>query len=327
MSIRLWEEIARQKEETEKQRENILNAFKEHKVAQEMGSMKAEKLFRPITRRLPAELDPAKKPQEEREDFYANFDRDLFEEGDVGDEMANLFDDGQELLPQNEGVKPKFVRDIPLPDDDDLAQEEDFPPELGEEVFPGEKAKPPAGPTPSRSPPPSYSNILPKTMSRDDFTKHLSVLNKFLITNRNNPDAVLTTEGRQLSYEQAQEEADAIYAIRAHDLVVHGISPGKKQLGPYTGKSHKEIRQMLGIAQEPGQFTPPTKKKTGKGFSPRSSLQSLPSLIQRLSLGISSIFAGNSSLKLREEVQAIAQFLFKNGILSQEQKNKVLSLK
>ena len=53
----------------------------------------------------------------------------------------------------------------------------------------------------------------------------------------------------------------------------------------------------------------------------------IDSLINRLSLGISSIFAGNTSLKLRKEIQSIADILFQNGILSKEQRNKILSLK
>ena len=53
----------------------------------------------------------------------------------------------------------------------------------------------------------------------------------------------------------------------------------------------------------------------------------LNSLINRLSLGISSIYAGNTSLKLRKEIQSIADILFQNNILSKEQRKKILSLK
>ena len=52
MSIKKWQEIARQKEEVENQRKNILLAFKERKVKDEMGLIGAEKLFQPITRRM-----------------------------------------------------------------------------------------------------------------------------------------------------------------------------------------------------------------------------------------------------------------------------------
>ena len=45
MSIKKWEEIAKQKEDVEKQRRNILNAFKERKVQDEMSLIGAEKPF------------------------------------------------------------------------------------------------------------------------------------------------------------------------------------------------------------------------------------------------------------------------------------------
>ena len=52
MSIKKWQEIAKQNEVVEEQRKNILNVFKERKVKDEMGESKTEKLFRPITSRM-----------------------------------------------------------------------------------------------------------------------------------------------------------------------------------------------------------------------------------------------------------------------------------
>ena len=71
--------------------------------------------------------------------------------------MLNLFDDGQELLPQNEGVEPKFIKNIPLPEDDDLLEEE-IPPDPGDIVLPGGK------PQRWHSAPdlPSFSEVFPK---------------------------------------------------------------------------------------------------------------------------------------------------------------------
>ena len=59
MSIRIWEDIASQKKQVENQREEILNAFKQRKVADELGVVRAEKLFQPITKLLG-------KPREEK---------------------------------------------------------------------------------------------------------------------------------------------------------------------------------------------------------------------------------------------------------------------
>ena len=87
---------------------------------------------------------------------------------------------------------------------------------------------------------------------------------------------------------------------------------GQKDLGPYDGKSNEEMREMI------DEFEKRKEPKTGSGFN---------SLINRLSLGISSIFAGNTSTKLRKEIRAIANLLYKQGIISNEQKNKVLQIK
>ena len=52
MSIKKWQDIAEQKQVVENQRKNVLNAFKERKVKDELGELKTEKLFRPITSRM-----------------------------------------------------------------------------------------------------------------------------------------------------------------------------------------------------------------------------------------------------------------------------------
>ena len=72
------------------------------------------------------------------------------------------------------------------------------------------------------------------------------------------------------------------------------------------GKSPEEIKQMPLFAKDSEQDI---KFMIGTGID---------SLINRLSLGISSIFAGNSSLKLKKEIQSIADILFQNRILSKE---------
>ena len=51
MSIKKWNELAQQKQVVEEQRKNILNAFKERKIQDEIGLIGAEKLFRPVTKR------------------------------------------------------------------------------------------------------------------------------------------------------------------------------------------------------------------------------------------------------------------------------------
>ena len=117
------------------------------------------------------------------------------------------------------------------------------------------------------------------------------------------------------SVDRAREKVYEIYTERAKKVLEKGDKKsaiGQKDLGPYDGKSNEEMREMI------DEFEKRKEPKTGSGFN---------SLINRLSLGISSIFAGNTSTKLRKEIRAIANLLYKQGIISNEQKNKVLQIK
>ena len=101
MSIKKWEEIAQQKRAVEEQRQFILNAFKERKIKDEMGGLTAEKLFRPITKRL-----IEKPPEEERQ--LPNYALD------EGDELLNM-----DVLPfQDELPEEVVVPDYALPEEE-----------------------------------------------------------------------------------------------------------------------------------------------------------------------------------------------------------------
>ena len=53
----------------------------------------------------------------------------------------------------------------------------------------------------------------------------------------------------------------------------------------------------------------------------------LSSLINRLALGIYSLHAGNTSVKLKNEIQSIADQLLEAKLISKAQRKKILSLK
>ena len=271
MSIKLWEEIAKQKEEVENQRRRILNTFKEKKVANEMGSLKAERLFKPITTRLGAPLNlPA-----EREDFYGNLAVDPFLDHHLGDEMAELFEDGQVLLPPNED----FLAPAPeaKPPDDFFGPDPDE-----EEVLPGEKQRRGAEPGRSHSdpgshipslddPPPRYSPPPPYKTKRSEETNDLSTLEKFLKENKEYSNSRISTAKSKFfgwNLERVKYRIHEIYTGRAEKVLNEGRKAlGQKSLGPYEGKSNKEMREMI------DEFR---KGQTGKGFPAR-----LQSLIQR----------------------------------------------
>ena len=193
------------------------------------------------------------------------------------------------------------------------------PEELEEEVLPGDKAEaaPPRYSAATRGDePPKYKE------PRDDDSSNLSTLTRFIKNNEGKPGAKITTKKSKFvgySVERAREKVYEIYTERAKKVLEKGdrkSAIGQKELGPYDGKTNEEMREMIDEFEK-------GKIKFGSGLQ----LPPINTLINRLSLGISSIFAGNTSVKLREEIRSIAKLLHKMGVISKEQKNKVLSLK
>ena len=339
MSIRIWEDIASQKAQVENQRKEILSAFKQRKVADELGQVGAEKLFQPITKLL-------RKPLIEEEKFpdygiddeqFLNFKNELpFGEGDFeeppvkepeeeDDPYADLepFGEGEwedEMFPATEsqaGSDKEYEWDELFPAPDPAP---DLGPDLGLAKAPGESKATPA--------PPRYSAVTkadepPKYREpRDDDSTSLSILTRFIESNKNNPDAVISKKNsrfRGMNLEEARYKVYEIFTDRAKLVLEAGDRRsviGQKGLGPYEGKSNRERREMIERFEKG--------KQTGSGFAGSGSIGAL---INRLSLGISSIFAGNTSVKLREEIRSIAKLLHKMGVISSEQKNKVMALK
>ena len=353
MSIRIWEDIASQKKQVENQREEILNAFKQRKVADELGVVRAEKLFQPITKLLGK---PREEKKEEKFPDYAMVGEDInymhelpfageedpyedlepFEEADQEDLGSSEGQSGSEKVKDYSGFiqwlqKHGYESDeiIPLPEKSSPAPEEITtladPEELGEEVLPGDKAERAGGPAAA---PPRYSAATrgdepPKYKEpRDENSSNLSTLKRFIKNNEGWPGAKITTEKSKFvgyTVDKAREKVYEIYTERAKKVLEKGdrkSAIGQKELGPYDGKSNEEMREMIDEFEK-------GKIKFGSGLQ----LPPINTLINRLSLGISSIFAGNTSVKLREEIRSIAKLLHQMGVISKEQKNKVLALK
>ena len=356
MSIRIWEDIASQKKQVENQREEILNAFKQRKVADELGMVKAEKLFQPITKLLGKPREGEKFAASDFPDYAMagediNYMHELpfaGEEEDPYEDLEPFEEADQDDLGPSEGQSwSEKVKDynsfmqwlqeqgyesdeiIALPEKSSPGLEEITPlaglEELEEEVLPGDKAERAGGPAAA---PPRYSAATrvdepPKYKEpRDDDSSNLSTLTRFIKNNEGKPGAKISTKKSKFvgySIGKAREKVYEIYTERAKKVLEKGdrkSAIGQKELGPYDGKSNEEMREMIDEFEK-------GKIKFGSGLQ----LPPINTLINRLSLGISSIFAGNTSVKLREEIRSIAKLLHKMGVISKEQKNKVLSLK
>ena len=103
----------------------------------------------------------------------------------------------------------------------------------------------------------------------------------------------------------------------------------KENLGIFISLSHRERRNVFGFEGKSVDEINKTKPfdKASKSDIKKMFGLGLNSLINRLSLGISSINAENTSIKLKKEIQSIAGILFQQKIISKSQRKKILSLK
>ena len=288
MSIRKWQEIAKQKEVVEEQRKNILNAFKERKIQDEMGFIGAEKLFRPITKRMgEKQIQQLPAPDYDVDEEIRNWDELPFE-GDEDEEE----DPEYSLLEE----------DIPKKADSD------------DEVFPGEKQpspppfSSPPPPSPSTPPPPPSSSTPPPDypkFPRDPDSVTLGTLNRFINSNRRNPKATISAPQSKFhnwSVERAKAKVEEIYEKRRNSF--RASREKKVPFHRFAGLNHRERRDFIGmkgkriadIKQLP-QFKDmeesALKETFGTGF--------FSNWINRLSLEISSIHAENTSIKLKKK--------------------------
>ena len=110
-----------------------------------------------------------------------------------------------------------------------------------------------------------------------------------------------------------------IYSERAKK-VLQKKSIGQKNLGPFAGKSRRQMRDMLGIE---GKTAEEVQQVEWFADDSKEDIQKvLNSLINKLYLGISSLHAVNTSAKLKKKIQTFADHLLKSEIISREQRKK-----
>ena len=241
-----------------------------------------------------------------------------------------------------EGLEEDILPEERLFPEEDILPEKAILPDSEDETLPGEKqltrpcsaplplvASTSASPPPPYSPPPSPYSPPPgylKWRKKDPESVDLATLEKFLRNNKGILDAVFSTpKSKFYGWDKTRVENKifSIFAKRAKKILMNQPI-GQKRLGDFTGKSRKQIRDMLGIEgktpeeiQQMTLFADDLKEDIIKMTRSR-----LTSLIDRLNLGISSLHAGNTSVKLKKEIQSIADRLLEAKVISKEQKKQ-----
>ena len=297
MSMKKWQKLVGEKAEVEQQNDSILAAIKNNKIDKEFGQLSGEDLFKPITSRLD-KLQVGAAPKEEEEQI-PDYGMDEFDLNNPFDEDFNP--DGETPLPTPTpsplptpsptptptSSPPPSPTSTPLPP---LAEEEEM--ELMEES--GDTPHP-SGVKPKKSKwgPPKEPGI------KGSESVDLQTLSSMLTKNKDNPN----------------------YVVKSKKSKFHG----------YTLDDIKRARNEI-LARRQGQFMPPAdwippppdedeieREMEGSGSVDPNAL------VERLHLSLASIQAGNTSLKLKKQVQQMLGLLVKLKEITQKEAHKILS--
>ena len=290
--MKKWRKLASEKAQVEQQNDSILAAIKNNKIDKEFGQLSGEELFKPITSRLD-KLQVGTAPKEEKEEV-PDYGMDEFD-------LNNPFD--EDFNPDEE---------TPLP-------------------TPTPSPTPSPSPTPTSSPPPSpTSTPLPPLAEEEEMeltespvekpskwgppqepgikgseSVDLQTLSSMLTKNKDNPDYVVKSpKSKFRGYTLADIK-------KARDEI----------LDRRKGNKQPSVRLPHTQDDEPDWEQEPEREREMEG----SGSVDPNALVERLHLSLASIQAGNTSLKLKKQVQQMLGLLVKLKEITQKEAHKILS--
>ena len=293
MSMKKWQKLVSEKAEVEQQNDKILAVIKNNKINKGFGQLSGEDLFKPITSRL--------------------------EKLQVGDsnskEEEQIPDYGMDEFDLNNPFDGDFNPDAETP-----------PPTPTPTPTPSPSPSPP--PSPTTSPPPSpTSTPLPPLAEEEEMelmeesgaspgekqgkwgppqelvikgseSVDLQTLNRLLTVNKDNPNYVVKSE-------KSKFYGDTLAVIKKkRDEILERRKRGVKI----------PIQQLMPDVDD----DEPDREMEGSGVDPNA-------LVDRLHLSLASIQAGNTSLKLKKQVQQMLGLLVKLKEITQKEAHKILS--
>ena len=295
MSMKKWRKLASEKAEVEQQNDKILAAIKNNKINKGFGQLSGEDLFKPITSRLDKlQVGDSNSKEEEEVPDYGMDEFDLNNPFD-GDFNPDAETPPPSPLPSPSPTPSPTPTPSPSPTSSPppsptstplppLAEEEEM--ELMEEsgASPGEK--------PSKWGPPQEL-VIEGSESTD-----LQVLNSMLTKNKNNPNYVVKSKKSKF-YKKTLPEIK-----KARDEILERRKKGIKI----------PIQQLMPDVDD----DEPDREMEGSGSVDPNAL------VERLYLSLASIQAGNTSLKLKKQVQQMLGLLVKLKEITQKEAHKIL---
>ena len=287
MSMKKWQKLVSEKAEVEQQNDKILAVIKNTKINKGFGQLSGEDLFKPITSRL-EKLQVGAAPKEEKEEV-PDYGMDEF---DLNNPFDGDFNPDAETPPPTPSPTPPPSPSPSSPPPlsptstplPPLAEEEET--ELMEEEQPSTSG---VKPQPSKWGPPQEL-VIKGSESTD-----LQTLNSMLTKNKNNPNYVVKSK-----------------TSKFHNYTLADIKKARDEILERRKKGIK-IPQRYFESMEPSD-----EEMEGSGSVDPNAL------VERLYLSLASIQAGNTSLKLKKQVQQMLGLLVKLKEITQKEAHKIL---
>ena len=299
MSMKKWRKLVSEKAEVEQQNDSILAAIKNNKINKEFSQLSGEELFKPITSRLDKRQEEAA-PKEEKEevpdygmeDFDLNnpFDGDFNPDAETPPPSPTSTPPPSPPLPPS--PPPSYYTSSPPPSPlPPLAEEEEM-----EEVQPSGGVKPQH----SKWGPPKEPGI------KGSESVDLQTLSSMLTKNKDNPE----------------------YVVKSKKSKFHGYTLADIK------KAREEILERRKGNKQPAASRVTPQDEPDSGVKPQdepdwemegSGSVDPNALVERLHLSLASIQAGNTSLKLKKQVQQMLGLLVRLKEITQKEAHKILS--
>ena len=282
--MKKWRKLASEKAEVEQQNDKILATIKNNKINKEFGQLSGEDLFKPITSRLDKLQVGDSNSVAEPKEEVPDYGMDEF---DLNNPFDGDFNPDAETPPPTPTPSP-----TPTPTPSPLPSPTSTPlPPLAEEEE-TELMEEMEEEQPSKWGPPQELVI------KGSESVDLQTLNSMLTKNKNNPN----------------------YVVQSKKSKFHGYTMAKIK------KARDEIleRRKKGIKIPIQQLMPdvdddePDREMEGSGSVDPNAL------VERLHLSLASIQAGNTSLKLKKQVQQMLGLLVKLKEITQKEAHKIL---
>ena len=298
MSMKKWRKLVSEKAEVEQQNDKILTAIKNNKIDKEFSLVSGEELFKPITSRLD-KLQVGAAPKEEKEEV-PDYGMDEFDLNNPFDEDFKPDEETPSPTPPpspplsptpspSPTSTPPSPTSTPLPP---LAEEEEMEEEEGEEQ-PSERGK---------WGPPKEPGI------KGSESVDLQTLSSMLTKNKDNPDYVVKSP-------KSKFRGYTLADIKKAREEILDRRKGNKQ--PTVGISNSVATHTPGVKPQ----DEPEREWEMEG----SGSVDPNALVERLHLSLASIQAGNTSLKLKKQVESMLKMLVSQNEITEKEAHKILS--